>query len=40
MMHHVLTEKAEDLFAKNWANVKGENVLYLKDKMHLSGVAE
>lgn len=40
MMYHVLTEKAEDLFAKNWANVKGEDVSYLSDKIHLTGTAE
>ncbi len=40
MMGHVLTTKAEALFAKNWANVKGEDVSYLADVMRMEGVAE
>ena len=40
MMTHVLTEKAEALFAKNWAHVKGEDVSYMADKMKMQGVAE
>jgi len=40
MMNHALTDKAEALFAKNWLNVKGEDVSYLKDKMKQEGVAE
>lgn len=40
MMHHPLSEKAEQLFARNWANVKGENVDYIPDPSGLDGVAE
>jgi TalC/MipB family fructose-6-phosphate aldolase len=40
MMGHMLTEKAEALFAKNWANVKGEDVSYLAEKMNMQGTAE
>lgn len=40
MMGHVLTSKAEALFAKNWANVKGEDVSYMADKMKMEGIAE
>jgi len=40
MMGHVLTSKAEALFAKNWANVKGEDVAYMADKIKLEGLAE
>ena len=40
MMGHVLTEKAEALFAKNWANVKGEDVSYLADSIKLQDLAE
>ena len=40
MMTHVLTEKAEALFAKNWANVKGEDVSYMGGNVKLDGVAE
>lgn len=40
MMTHVLTEKAEILFAKNWANVKGEDMSYMGNAVHLDGVAE
>ncbi len=40
MMGHVLTSKAEALFAKNWANVKGEDVSYMADKIKMEGIAE
>ena len=40
MMGHVLTTRAEALFAKNWANVKGEDVGYLAHLMEQEGVAE
>lgn len=40
MMTHVLTEKAEMLFARNWANVKGEDVRYLQGAMQMEGLAE
>ena len=40
MMGHVLTTRAEALFAKNWANVKGEDMSYMKDKIKLEGIAE
>jgi len=40
MMTHVLTEKAELLFGKNWKNVKGEDVSYLEGMMNVTGVAE
>ncbi len=40
MMGHILTSKAEALFAKNWANVKGEDIAYMADKIKLEGLAE
>jgi transaldolase len=40
MMQHPLSSKAEALFAKNWANVKGEDVSYLSYTMKMEGVAE
>jgi transaldolase len=40
MMEHPLSEKAELLFAKNWARVKGEDVSYLKHALGLEGSAE
>lgn len=40
MMTHVLTVKAEALFAKNWANVKGEDISYLRDSILMQGIAE
>ena len=40
MMGHVLTSRAEALFAKNWANVKGEDMSYMADRIRLEGVAE
>ncbi|NLF27626.1 MAG: hypothetical protein GX592_06975 [Clostridiales bacterium] len=40
MMGHVLTYRAEALFAKNWMNVKGEDVSYMVDKIKMEGIAE
>jgi len=40
MMEHPLSEKAELLFAKNWRNVKGEDVGYLDHALGMQGVAE
>ena len=40
MMYHPLSAKAEILFAKNWANVKDEDVSYIKNAMKAEGVAE
>jgi transaldolase len=40
MMEHPLSEKAELLFAKNWRNVKGEDVGYLDHALGMHGVAE
>lgn len=40
MMKHVLTTKAEALFAQNWEHVKGEDVSYMKERIKLSGLAE
>lgn len=40
MMTHILTNQAEALFAKNWANVKGEDIQYMIDKIKLEGLAE
>jgi transaldolase len=40
MMEHPLSEKAELLFAKNWARVKGEDVSYLSHGLALEGSAE
>lgn len=40
MMTHPLSEKAELLFAKNWQNVKGENVDYLSHALAMEGEAE
>ena len=40
MMEHPLSRKAELLFAKNWKNVKGEDVGYLSHALELEGVAE
>ena len=40
MMSHILTTRAEALFAKNWANVKGEDIGYMRDKLKMEGVAE
>ena len=40
MMCHPLSEKAELLFAKNWARVKGEDVGYLRRGLDMEGLAE
>jgi len=40
MMAHPLSQKAEILFGKNWQNVKGEDVSYLKLAMNLKEEAE
>jgi transaldolase len=40
MTEHPLSEKAELLFAKNWARVKGEDVSYLSQGLGLEGSAE
>jgi len=40
MMEHPLSEKAELLFAKNWARVKGEDISYLSHALGLEGSAE
>lgn len=40
MMEHPLSRKAEVLFAKNWLNVKGEDVSYLQQAMQTEGIAE
>ena len=40
MMEHPLSRKAELLFAKNWARVKGEDVSYLDHALDLEGSAE
>ena len=40
MMEHPLSQKAEVLFARNWANVKGEDVGYLQQAMRAEGIAE
>lgn len=40
MMEHPLSRKAELLFAKNWKNVKGEDVGYLEHALAMEGVAE
>jgi transaldolase len=39
-MEHPLSHKAELLFAKNWARVKGEDISYLKHALELEGSAE
>ena len=39
MMYHPLSEKAEKLFSRNWANVKGEDVSYI-DSKNVDGIAE
>ncbi len=39
MMHHPLSEKAEKLFSRNWAKVKGEDVSYINAD-NVKGVAE
>jgi len=40
MMEHPLSSKAEELFAKNWASVKGEDISYLEHALKLEGEAE
>jgi transaldolase len=40
MMEHPLSRRAEVLFAKNWANVKGEDIRYLREAMQVEGIAE
>jgi transaldolase len=40
MMEHPLSQKAELLFAKNWARVKGEDLSYLKHALEMEGSAE
>jgi len=40
MMTHPLSQKAEVLFGRNWARVKGENVDYLKSAAETYGLAE
>ena len=39
MMYHPLSEKAEKLFSKNWAKVKGEDVSYINAD-NIEGIAE
>ena len=40
MMTHVLTERADALFAKNWATVKGEDMTYMQKQLEMQGIAE
>ncbi len=40
MMQHILSDRAEKLFAKNWVKVKGENVSYLSSYLKSEGTAE
>jgi transaldolase len=40
MMEHPLSQKAELLFAKNWARVRGEDISYLDHALELEGSAE
>ena len=40
MMQHPLSTKAELLFAKNWANVKGEDIGYLRHALTAEGISE
>jgi transaldolase len=40
MMEHPMSRRAEALFAKNWANVKGEDVDWIGDVMRAEGIAE
>ena len=40
MMEHPLSTKAELLFAKNWKNVKGEDIGYMDHALAMEGVAE
>lgn len=40
MMEHPLSKNAEELFAKNWATVKGEDISYLAHALKLGGEGE
>ncbi|MFI4913133.1 MAG: transaldolase family protein [Sedimentisphaeraceae bacterium JB056] len=40
MMQHPLSKNAETLFAKNWANIVGEDVSYIDQSKSLGGEAE
>jgi len=40
MMTHTLSDRAELLFARNWKNVKGEDVSYLSHAIQMEGIAE
>jgi hypothetical protein len=40
MMEHPLSSKAEELFAKNWANVKGEDISYMNYSIKETEIAE
>ena len=40
MMEHPLSQKAELLFAKNWAKVKGEDLGYMEQAIGMEGTAE
>lgn len=40
MMQHPLSKNAETLFAKNWANIIGEDVSYIDQSKSLGGEAE
>lgn len=39
MMYHPLSEKAEKLFSRNWAKVKGEDMSYISSE-NVKGIAE
>ena len=40
MMEHPLSDRAEVLFAKNWKNVKGEDISYMDYALSIEGIAE
>jgi len=40
MMEHPLSSKAEELFTKNWANVKGEDISYMNYSIKETEIAE
>jgi transaldolase len=40
MMEHPLSSRAEELFAKNWANVKGEDIRYMNYSIKETEIAE
>ena len=40
MMEHPLSQKAELLFARNWAHVEGEDISYLRQALRIEGIAE